>query len=69
VTFGEGTTGAERRATIPLYDNKAAGAGEITLGDAGTASAASSTDTTMGTLLQVRTSIRSRYMIHLHFCY
>eukprot|EP00953_Heterococcus_sp_UTEX-ZZ885_P014169 8058-Heterococcus_DN1.PRE.2 len=59
VTFGEGATGAERRATIPLYDNKAAGAGTITLGDASTASAASGTDTTMGTLLQDCTSIRT----------
>eukprot|EP00953_Heterococcus_sp_UTEX-ZZ885_P019524 10902-Heterococcus_DN1.PRE.1 len=52
VTFGEATRGAERRATTPLYDNKAAGAGTITLGDASTASAASGTGTTMGTLLQ-----------------
>jgi hypothetical protein len=57
VTFGEATRGAERRATTPLYDNKAAGAGTITLGDASTASAASGTGTTMGTLLQVCNSI------------
>jgi hypothetical protein len=67
VTFGEATRGAERRATTPLYDNKAAGAGEIALGDASTASAASGTGTTMRTLMLVCVSIQLHNMIQLHF--
>jgi hypothetical protein len=68
VVSGDATSGPERRATLPLYNNEAAGAGTITWGDASTASAARGREATIGTLMLVCNSIQSHYILYLHFC-